>query len=35
MALLQEGCEWPEQVQIYAFNIHFADSEYAKDRVDA
>src|SRR5712691_10754544 len=35
MALLQESREWPEQIQIYAFDIHLADSEYAKNRVDA
>jgi hypothetical protein len=35
MALLQESREWPEQIQIYAFNIHSLDSEYVKDRVDA
>jgi len=35
MALLQESRERPEKIQIYAFNIHLADTEYAKDRVDA
>jgi hypothetical protein len=27
--------ERPEKIQIYAFNIHFEDTEYAKDRVAA
>lgn len=35
MALLEESCEWPEEVQIDALNIHFTDSEYANNPVDA